>query len=248
MTPALDCVLCHLSSGHHLSPEMAPRAPSNSNRLSATRRSVRCRLSRLFCRALTTCPSGVHDRRKRRSSSAGLFLPSSPHPPGVRDAAHSARLPLAAGCGRMATFRSENSAPVKPGAFLSSHQSNGVVDAQSNFGGDLVLSVGCGQRCKCPGNSPWCSGGRCGRRSGGRPSRCRSGRCRGSGYRHGQWNSGSATGSCSGCEHDHRFWRYTCRPNKFHEEVRSRPSRGRFSPGWGRDFLHARTSRWPAYL
>ena len=147
-----------------------------------------------------------------------------------------AACPWPCGAAGWRRFALDNSAPVKTGAFFLP-QSDAVVDAQSGLRGDLVCCVGSCQRCKCSGNSPWCSGWRRGRRSGGRPSRCRSGRCRGSGYRHGQWNSGSAAGSRSRCEHDHRFWRHIRSTSKSHgKEVRGRLRRVRFSPGFGRGF------------
>ena len=157
-------------------------------------------------------------------------------------------LPTPPICGRMvpisgspASERNSASGEGRGILFPRRHDSelpNGVADAQSNFRCDLVHSVDSYQRCECSGNSPWCSGGRCGRRSGGRPSRCRRGRCRGSGYWHGQRNSGSSTGSCSRSEHDHGFWRLTYRANKsWGKEVRGRPTGvGCFSPGFGRGF------------
>ena len=86
-------------------------------------------------------------------------------------------------------------------------QSDGVLHAQINLRDDLFRGVGSCQRCKCSGNSPWCSGRCRGWWSSSRPGRCRCGRFCGSGYRHGRRDSWSSTDySCSRCEDVHRFW------------------------------------------
>ena len=82
-----------------------------------------------------------------------------------------------------------------------------MLHAQINLRDDLFRGVGSCQRCKCSGNSPWCSGRCRGWWSSSRPGRCRCGRFCGSGYRHGRRDSWSSTDySCSRCEDVHRFW------------------------------------------
>ena len=80
-------------------------------------------------------------------------------------------------------------------------QSDGGLHAQINLRDGIIRGIGSHQRCKCPGNGTWCSGGCRGWRPGSRPNRRHRGRRHRSGYRYGQRGSWNFTGSCSKCLH-----------------------------------------------